>query len=340
LLQLKNNSPFEAKICLFPDEKGVDTVYVVVKATFAISPALSVAGEQVAPTLADEYWGDPVSSSIKYVSEIHLAKPGTDVALIGRARPPNNYPVPQLDVRLAVAERQKVLRVFGNRVWKSGSISTAQPFESMPIVYEYAFGGKHEIDPEKNKILVEERNPIGRGFRGKRKSAELEGMELPNVEDPRCLVADKGDKASPAGFAFVSPAWLPRREYAGTYDEAWQKNRAPYLPDDFDPRFFNSAHPDFTFDRYLQGGEPVMLDNLSPDGPLRFNLPVCQVETCVRIAGKVNKPPPHLETVLIEPEKRRLSMTWLSQVSCDKRTLRVERVDVNLRDLQLQGQAG
>jgi hypothetical protein len=338
LLQLKNHSPFEPTICLFPNEQGIDTLYVVVKAAFEIGPALSIAKKQVPPTSADEYWGDPLSSSIKYASELHLAKPSTDVVLIGRARAPNDHPVQQLDVRFSVAERQKTLRVFGNRVWKNGSISAAQPFESVPIVYEYAFGGKHKVDPQNSKILAAERNPIGRGFRGKRKSAELEGLELPNVEDPACLVAKAGDKAIPAGFAFISPAWLPRRDYAGTYDEAWQKNRAPYMPDDFDPRFFNAAHPDFIFDRYLQGGEPVALDNLSPDGPIRFNLPICQLETSVRVAGKVESPPLNLETVLIEPEKRRLCMTWRSQLSCDKKTLKVEQIDVHLLDLQLDGQ--
>lgn len=316
----------------------MDTIYVVVKATFTIGPSLTIANKQVPPTLADEFWGDPTSSSIKYASEMHLAKPSTDVVMIGRARPPGNNAVTQLDIRFSVAERQKVLRVFGKRVWENGKISAAQRFESMPLVYEYAFGGKHEIDPENSKILVEERNPIGRGFRGKRKSADLEGMELPNIEDPRCLVENAGDKASPSGFAFISASWLPRLSFAGTYDENWQKNRSPYLPEDFDLRFFNSAHPDFIFDRYLQGGEPVMLDNLSPDGPLRFELPVCQLETAIRIAGKVESPPLNLETVLIEPEKRRLCMTWRSQLSCDKKTLKVEQIDVFLRNLQLNGQ--
>jgi len=337
LLQLKNHSPFEPTISLFPDEHGVDTLYVVVKATFAIGTELSIATKQVPPTLADEYWGDPGSSSIKYASDIHLTKPSTDVVMIARAWAPNNHEVPQMDVNFSIAEREKTLRVFGNRVWQNGSISSAQPFKSMPIVYEYAFGGVHEIDPEKSKMLAEERNPIGQGFRGKRKTSELDGMTLPNIEDPRCLIESAGDKAVPAGFAFISPTWLPRRDYAGTYDEAWQKKRAPYLPLDFDPRFFNAGHPEFIFDRYLQGGEPVAFDNLSPDGPVRFNLPVCQLESQVRIAGQIEKPPLKLETVLIEPDKRRLCMTWRSAISCDKKALKVEQIDVHLLNLQLNG---
>ena len=159
-------------------------------------------------------------------------------------------------------------------------------------------------------------------------------MPLPNVEDPKCLIENAGDKASPGGFAFMSPAWLPRRGFAGTYDEAWQKQRAPYLPEDFNPKFFNAAHPNFIFERYLQGGEPVALDNLSRHGPVRFNLPICRLEAKVTVAGQLETPALNLETVLIEPEEDRLCMTWRGAVPCDKKTLKVEQIDINLLDLQ------
>jgi hypothetical protein len=339
LLQLKNNSPFESTIALFPNAQGVDTLYVVVKGTFHLHPSLSIAEKQAPITLADEFWGDPTTSSIKYASDIHLSKPSTDVVMNARAWAPNDRAVPQMDVFFSVAERQKQLRVFGDRVWRNGSISPAEPFKSMPVVYEYAFGGKYETDSADPVVFAEPRNPIGRGFRGKRKAAELEGLPLPNVEDPQCLVASAGDIAIPAGFSFISPAWFPRLSYAGTYDEEWQSSRAPYLPQDFDSRFFNAAHPDFTFDRYLQGGEPVRFDNLSVDGPKQFNLPACDLEARISMAGQIESPPINLETVLIEPDKRRLCMTWRSELACDKKALKVQQVEVNLRSLQLTGEA-
>lgn len=36
MLQLRNESPFVPGLFLFPDEQGVDTLYVVVKATFEL----------------------------------------------------------------------------------------------------------------------------------------------------------------------------------------------------------------------------------------------------------------------------------------------------------------
>jgi hypothetical protein len=323
-------------MAVFPDPNGVDTLYVAVKATFELAPSLAVAEKQVAPVPADIYWADPQNSSVRYPSDIHLLKPATDVVMISRAWPPGSRPVAQMDVRFLVAERQKVLRIFGNRQWVDGSASPPQPFESMPIVYEYAFGGVHEVDPASGEILGEGRNPVGRGFRGKRSKKELEGMPLPNIEDPLCLVSDAGDKASPAGFAPLAPAWLPRREYAGTYDEAWQTGRAPYLPVDFDPRFFCMAHPDLVFDRFLVGGEPIRLDNLSREGPIAFSLPQCRLQASVRVAGNTETPPLNLETVLIEPENNRLCMTWRGALPCDKKVMKIEQVKVDLLHLDLK----
>jgi len=338
MLQLVNHSPFVPAMAVFPDPRGVDTLYVAVKATFDIGPSVSAAENQVPVVLADEFWADPNASSLRYPSDMHLTKPFTDVVMNGRAWPPGGRPVPQLDVRFTVAERQNVLRIFGNRQWVNGSASSPQPFESMPVVYEYAFGGIHEVDPARGEILGEGRNPVGRGFRGKRNAREMEGLPLPNVEDPRCLVIDVGDKARPAGFAAVAPAWLPRREFAGTYDEAWQTGRAPYLPLDFDPRFFCMAPSEFVFDRYLTGGEPIRLDNLSRDGPLAFSLPACRLQVKVRVAGATETPPLNLETVLIEPDNRRLCMTWRSALPCDKKVLKIEQVEIEL--IQLSPGAG
>lgn len=336
MLQLNNHSPFAPNIALFANEQGIDTLYIVVKATFTWQGGLQIAEQQVPPTMADEYWGDPASSSLKYASDMHLSKPGTDVVYLGRAYAPDRNPVTQLDVSLAVAEKQKTLRVFGPRQWRNGAISAAQPFASIPIVYEYAFGGQYQPDPQQPHILAIEHNPVGCGLRGERSAQQLEGLPLPNIEDPQCLIESVQDKAIPAGFAFVAPAWLPRRQYAGTYDEQWQQQRAPYLPADFDPRFFHCAHPEFIFDRYLQGGESIELDHLTPEGLIQLTVPRVKLAAKVRVAGSQATPALNLETLLIEAEQQRICMTWRAALPCDKQVLKVEKIDIHLLDLQLQ----
>lgn len=341
MLQLKNSSPFAPAIALFPDEEGVDTLYLVIRGTFALNGGLSLAEQQLPPVPADEYWGEPGASSLKYASDMHLKKPSTDVVLVGQAWGKDGQAVDRVDVGIAVGERRKLTRVFGDRTWRKDgqSFTPPEPFESLPLVYERAFGGIHEADPEQGLVLAEEHNPVGLGFRGQREESEAEGRPLPNIEDPQDLIESWGDAPAPQGFGFVAPAWQPRRDHAGTYDEAWQAGRAPYLPEDFDSRFFNSAHPDLICDGFLQGGEPIQVVGATPRGRLKFRLPICDFDVKVRIAGRVETPPLDLETVLIEPEEDRLSLVWRAAVPCDKTALKVEQIDVGFHKLNLSGVA-
>src|SRR5262245_35314517 len=88
MLQLKNASPFAPAISVLPNKDGVDTLYITVRGTFTLLPKLAVAQKPVPPVLADEYWGDPALSSLKYASELHVGKPSTDVILMGQAWSP------------------------------------------------------------------------------------------------------------------------------------------------------------------------------------------------------------------------------------------------------------
>jgi hypothetical protein len=335
VLQLKNNSPFAPAISLFPDENGVDTLYIVIKATFHIGDQLTIAEQQIAPTAQDVFWGDPANSSLKYVSDFHIGKPGTDVALVGNAWAPDAKPVSELYVYFGVAEKQKALKVSGNRIWKNGQITAPQLFESMPLVYELAYGGSHIIDGEEPKYLIEDRNPVGRGFRGERSDEEMEQLPLPNIEDPEHLIQSPNDTAPPAGFGFIAPPWQPRLQYIGTYDEEWQKKRAPYLPDDFDSRFYHCAHPDLVFDRYLQGGEPIKIRNACIGGEMDFLLPHCTFENKISIAKRTEQPPLNLETALVEPDEQRLTLVWRASLPCDKESLKVHEVEVNVLEIQI-----
>ncbi len=333
MLQLANRSPFQASLAAFPDADGIDALVVVVKATFDLAAEPALATEQVPVKAADEYFGEPGLSSLRYAAELQLAKPGTDVVVVGSAHAPRGRPVEHVDVLFAIAGRKRILRVHGERRWQKGllrsSITPAEPFVTMPITYERAFGGTHVL-PKGGKVLAEERNPVGRGFRGKRGAAEFDGQLLPNVDDPVHPLRSPGDGAPPLGFGFVAPSWLPRRAFAGTYDAVWQKTRAPFLPTDFDARFFHCAHPDFVFEKPLRGGEHVELIGMSPHGPIDLVLPTCAPTVVVTIDGADAEPPVQLETVLLEPDAGRLCMTWKTSIRCDKRLLAVERVTVDV----------
>ena len=326
MLQLENKTPFKATIAVFPDRSGIDTLYVIVKATLSLRPGLALAEEQVPVVMADEYYGDPALSSLRAGSEMHIGKVGTDVLLIGSAWATDKRPVRQMPVTMSVAERRKTILVTGNRTWRDGRPTDPQPFESMPLVWERAFGGVHKTE---DKVLAEERNPVGCGFGGGRSAGDVQGQPVPNLEDPAAPLQQLGAAPTPACLAPIAPSWLPRRSYAGTYDARWERARAPYLPDDFDPRFFQCAAPEFTFDRYLTGGERVFVSGVMPDGPIDFTLPDPRLVVAVTIAGAATEPRADLETLLLEPDQNRVCFTWRAAVPCDRQTLKVETIVVS-----------
>ena len=332
MLQLKNKTPFQTQISLFPDPQGIDTLYVVVKATFGLDPHIHIAEKQQPIVMADEYWGEPGMSSLKYAAEIHPAKPGTDVVVVAEACAPQNRPVSETVVELTIAGRNNILKVFGDRYWKKGlfsaSPSSPKPFLHMPLVYERSFGGMHVINKEEGKILAETRNPIGKGFLGKRSNQELNDVGVPNIEEYRNPIKALEDRPKPVGFGCIAPSWAPRISYAGTYDEAWQKHRSPHLPQDFDPRFFHAAHPDLVFNEYFKGGEPVSMTNMSTRGKQQFTIPVCDLKIVVTIGGNKQTPKANLETVLLEPTDERFCLVWRAAVPCGRNAMRIEKIEV------------
>jgi hypothetical protein len=329
MLQLDNQTPFAATLAVLPDKSGIDTLYVVIKATVNLRPKLSLAATQVSVSLVDEYYEDPTNSSLKVHSDMHIGKAGTDVLMVGHARTRQGQLAEGVTVSLSIAGRSKQVLVVGDRTWRSdGSPTAPQPFSAIPLVWERAFGGLHVQD---ERIFAEERNPIGCGFRGKRDPEEMVGQPVPNLEDPASLIGNWNDTPTPACFAPIAPSWLPRRGFAGTYDAAWQRTRAPYLPADFDHRFFQLASAELCFDRYLQGGERAEIEGVDEESALEFTVPATKPTVEVTIAKKRQEAETKLETLLFEPDENRASITWRAAVPCDRQALKVEKAQITMR---------
>jgi hypothetical protein len=334
MLQLRNRTPFIARLMLLADRRGIDTLYAVVKGTFSLGYPPTPADAQLPLALADEHHGDPTASSIRVPSDVSLEKPGTDVLLSGSAWAPGGQPVWHTDVSIEVGPVAKVARVFGDRVWKSGAAGTSvawlTPFVQMPLVWERAYGGADETD---KGPTTDPRNPVGVGFRAPNSVRPLTGLPLPNVEDPSALISSWKDAPAPTGFGAVGAHWMPRRSYAGTYDDAWVKRRAPYLPDDFDPRFCQVAPVGLAAPRPLEGGEVVDVRGATPSGWLRVVLPRVAIHTTYQLDRGSQSYAAALDTVIIEPDANRLVLVWRAAMTCDKKALRVREVETTVAGL-------
>ena len=311
-----NHTPYKVESTWGRDKEGIHEWIVAVKGTFDIKPdgSLKLADEQLEPLLLPEYNGEVGMSSLRYDADLVAPKPTTDVVLNGTAYAPKGRPSSGFPVSVRVGRIHKVIRVVGNRRWKRGLFglnpSAVEPVTELPIIYERAYGGYDQRDPDPKKQSLDTRNPVGCGVVAK--SNHREGQALPNFEYPNRSIK----KSGPAGFGAIDSFWSPRRELNGTYDKAWEQSRRPLLPEDWDPRSLLCAPEDQHPDSHLRGGELVELINLTPTGVLRFALPKVYFTFSTRIDRRTEEHRSRLATVIIEPDHPRVIMVWLSSLSC------------------------
>jgi hypothetical protein len=325
---LANHTPFAADRAWARDGEGREVWIVAVKGTFIIAADRSIrlAKTQIPVSRLPKYAGAPGKSSLLCDSDLVLGKPRTDVLVIGCAYAPNGEPVRSVDVSLSVGPISKTLRVFGDRRWMGSAIpilTRPDAFDRMPIVYERAFGGTDERAPSEHRRRYDDRNPIGVGYATS--EITIADMPAPNIEDPRALISSWNERPAPAGFCAVPGHWLPRRNYAGTYDDGWKKTRFPMLPTDFDPLFYCCAPSDQQVADYLRGGETVEVRNMTPGGVFGFTLPrvLLGFETMFAGAPSVTHRAT-LSTVIIEPDHSRLQMVWTTLLPCHANVLKLQ----------------
>jgi hypothetical protein len=329
---LDNRTPFAVERTWVRGRDGCEITVVAVKATFDIHDdgSTGVAQEQPPVLILPEYHGEPGKSSLRHEADLILAKRTTDVLVLGRAYAPGANPVAQLDVGFRVGPVRKVLRVFGNRKWTASGMSAPEPFRTMALVYERAFGGvdARSGHPERD---WEWRNPVGTGFAAS--SGAARGQQLPNIEYPENPIRNWSDRPAPAGFGPICAHWQPRASFAGTYDDGWRRTRQPLLPDDFDERFFQCAPADQQSPNFLNGGEPVTLLRLTPGGELHFSLPKIYLgfETRFYDGAREFHHYRKLHTVILEPDLRRVSMVWHSPLACHAKGGKLRETIVTLR---------
>lgn len=337
--QVDNRTPFAAERGWVRDREGAEIWLVAVKATYDIKPddSTEISKDQPPVLRIPEHFGEPGKSSIKYEADLILTKKTTDVLVVGHACARQGKPIKQMDVGFRIGNMQKIVRVFGDRRWNGSTISEPEPFTKMPLVYERAFGGvdsksKH---PERD---WDWRNPVGTGFAISKENAS--GLALPNIEDPKALIASWKDRPSPAGFGALCSHWQPRASFAGTYDDNWMKTRQPLLPQDFDDRFFQCAPADQQMPQYLRGGEPVLLAGFTAGDPLRFALPKIFLgfETHFYDGSREIHKNRALHSVIIEPDFPRVSLVWHSSFPCHFKVQKLNRTVVTLKtDLNFGG---
>ena len=315
-MNLVNATSMEAGYTMAVRPDGRELLVVVVKGTFEIplgGDVPKLARKQEPLVMTDVFTGEPGFSAPLYEIDFAPHKPRCDVLLNGTAYAPNGKPAERVTVSLRVGSWQKSFDVVGNRTWTQGVLSVKgtppEPFTSMPISYNNAFGGidKGKDDTEHDDYFLE--NHVGIGYHVRTSPKRLEGKPLPNTEETGNAVTRPDGKYRPMAFGPVGRAWQQRVQYAGTYDQQWLDNTFPFLPGDFRDEYYQAAPGDQWTD-FPRGGEEVELVGLTPQGHTTFVLPTVRVpSTFIRRNGDRVDMMGTVDTLLIEPDEGRFMMT-------------------------------
>lgn len=132
----------------------------------------------------------------------------------------------------------------------------------------------------------------------------------------------------------LAPEHKARAALAGTYDEAWVRERMPLLPVDFDPRFHQVAPPAQRIEGWLQGDERLAVEGLYPGGPVVTALP----GRCVLVSGNVQSryftEVATLDTLVLDAEAPRLTLVWRHAIPLRQKFEELSNVYVALARLR------
>jgi hypothetical protein len=320
MLQLRNETELPVALFALPDPDGVETLHVVVQQTFSLVPD-APATPQRPIARADVRVGEGPAAWLQRPSVVHIAKPWSEVLVEGEAVVPHGEAVPSLDVEIVVGSLRRVVRVLGDRWFTGHSAPFATgpaSFQRMPLTPTRAFGGPGEV-----------RNPAGMGFVASGvDTASLRGLPLPNLEDPFALFTGPGDAPEPALLSPLDASWQPRLGYAGTYDDTWDRTRAPFLPTDFDTRFAQVAPRTMWIEPGLRGGEAITLVHLSDTPRIDSRVPARPLAVHAWYRGETVALPVRIETLHLFPGEGVGTVVYRATLRCGHRLLDVAEVAV------------
>lgn len=316
-MELINDTRLVAGYNMGLEPSGRELLVVVIKGTFVLPKSGEEARlheEQLPLVMADTFTGKPGFSAPVHEVDFAPRKRSCDVLLLGSAHAPKGREVTRMQVGVRVGPMTKTCQVVGDRVWQTGlggiSASAPRAFTEMPVSYDVAFGGSDRNSEDETEHDAYLPNPVGRGWHKHLKSVWVDGRPLPNTEEPGKSASSPSGKYTPTAFGPLGRGWPQRARYAGTYDQQWLDDVCPFLPKDFDERYYQAAPADQQMS-LPKGPMDVVLSGFTRDGSRQFVLP--HFDAPVSVFPKRGQPEDcaaAIDTIVFEPNHERFTMSW------------------------------
>lgn len=311
--------------------EGREIGVFVVKATLRILEGQKAVllEEQPDFLLADIFHAEANVASLRQESELVPFKPHTDVTFHACACSPEQKTLESWPVHVRIGKvRSHGFHVFGARQWqptrgltrRRWALSSIEPMTSLPLKYEYAFGGiaRTSEDDETSHNF----NPVGCGLLSDFMLAEGTMVNAPQIGLAAEFAAIAPDKEmTVCGLGPLTKSWLPRLALAGTFDNAWKTERHPQMPDDHNQGFWNGAPLPLQIAPWLRGNETIEVMGLRHDPrPYQFALPdaaiiattICDGDSDV-LLHRLNLDTVHCDIADPDPTKHTMTLIWRLQ---------------------------
>jgi hypothetical protein len=327
------------------NDRGEHVFCVILKRTYRIGAAGAVerAERDHEFLRIDQYYedGDPEWSTVEYEAELAPYKPSTDVVVIGSAHAPDGLPTQQMSVGVQVGSRKKSLLVSGDRhcAYREGQLplfTDPVPFTRMAINYQRAYGGRDERSIPDIPFHYP-RNFMGKGMVLRNVQHSVDGLALPNIEDPQDPLTPErlfmGEperwhlQPLPQGFGWRQRTWYPRCALLGVYPPftapgtVTAEERMGLVPRNhialakqsrlppLESHFNNGASLGLIFSNFQHDSE-IVLTGLTPAGTLKFALPADMPRIGLDVGSGMQALEPRLHTVSVRPDAAELDMIW------------------------------
>ena len=290
---------------------------VTAKATYAVGvDGRTALAEPVPLWRVDE----PTELGVLPRDDLPRVDPAFEVIALARAHAPGGKPCAQMRVALQVGDRRRELLVTGDRRWERGLLRTRasapQPFTTMPLTWARAFGGRVQVEIDREALVevCDVRNPDGRGFDARRDAEALcrrlrspkgyprlaEDRLLPNVEDPQAAISGPDDAPLPASWATVPMT------------SAVHAERMPERPGaaHAGPGLFHRAVPEWVMPSPPAAGSEVRMDGCTPSGRWAFAMPRTTVWADVHAGGQVHAIQLAPQVLILLQGEGRFQLLW------------------------------
>lgn len=319
-MNINNHYPFEATVQSATDLEGYECAALMLKATylFPSKPGGSIgfAVKQAPWFYADSPLDETGLGGVLHEADLPFEKPHPEFLVAGQAHAPEGKPTERFLFGVSVGQQVKAMVAVGARTWHAGLLGKASPIEpilSLPASYAHGFGGADPTKMSEDDTHWCRSNHAGTGYCSSPASKHADGMRLPQLEPANARFAQPCTRFTSLGLGPVARNWVPRVQWAGTYDEQWRDQRWPRLPADFDARYFQSAVQDQWLPE-LVTDQPIVLINMTAassvyTSELRFKLPLLDYHATVHPRrGNSTRVQLRPDTLVIEPDAGRFSI--------------------------------